>query len=107
MRGDELFEALAPGRLYRCSIDECEKSFREQSAYRKHLLTHGEKQYVCPVAGCEKRFLDNSKLKRHQLVHTVSALAHPAGREAVQVRTVWQALLAGLQPAHASAHPHR
>merc|ERR1711865_492136 len=39
-------------------------------ALRKHMHTHGEKQYVCQVEGCGKRFLDSSKLKRHSLTHT-------------------------------------
>ena len=48
----------------------CGKIFQDSSSLRKHLMTHGERQYICPVDGCGKRFLDNSKLKRHQLVHT-------------------------------------
>ncbi|CDW86471.1 transcriptional repressor protein yy1-like [Stylonychia lemnae] len=45
--------------------------FSEQiSSFRKHVITHGERQYLCTVNGCGKKFLDNSKLKRHQLVHT-------------------------------------
>ena len=40
------------------------------SSLRKHMMTHGERQYLCTVEGCGKRFLDNSKLKRHMLVHT-------------------------------------
>ena len=56
--------------VFTCHVLGCAKLFQDSSSLRKHLMTHGERQYICPVAGCNKRFLDNSKLKRHQLVHT-------------------------------------
>jgi hypothetical protein len=57
-------------RVYQCHHPLCEKLFHDRNSYRKHLITHGEKQFVCQAEGCGKRFLDNSKLKRHMLVHT-------------------------------------
>ena len=57
-------------KKYQCPIDDCLKIFGDQSSYRKHQMTHGERMFICQVSGCNKRFLDNSKLKRHQLVHT-------------------------------------
>jgi len=53
-----------------CRFPGCNKAFSDMSSLRKHMMTHGERQYLCPVEGCGKRFLDNSKLKRHMLVHT-------------------------------------
>lgn len=53
-----------------CNFPGCNKAFGDMSSLRKHMMTHGERQYLCPVEGCGKRFLDNSKLKRHMLVHT-------------------------------------
>ena len=53
-----------------CQNPNCDKVFGDNSALRKHMMTHGERQYLCPVGSCGKRFLDNSKLKRHMLVHS-------------------------------------
>ena len=53
-----------------CKFPGCNKAFADMSSLRKHMMTHGERQYLCPVEGCGKKFLDNSKLKRHMLVHT-------------------------------------
>ena len=53
-----------------CQHPDCDKRFCDNSALRKHMMTHGERQHICPVPTCGKRFLDNSKLKRHMLVHS-------------------------------------
>ena len=53
---------------YQCEEIGCNKVFYDKSAFRKHLLTHGEKLYTCEI--CHKKFLDNSKLRRHSLVHS-------------------------------------
>jgi uncharacterized Zn-finger protein len=53
---------------FKCSESDCGKVFEDATALKKHLATHGEKQFTCP--DCGKKFLDNSKLKRHSLVHT-------------------------------------
>ena len=50
------------------SFQGCTKMFRDNSAMRKHLHTHGPRVHVC--AECGKAFVESSKLKRHQLVHT-------------------------------------
>ena len=49
-------------------VQGCNKMFRDNSAMRKHLHTHGPRVHVC--AECGKAFVESSKLKRHQLVHT-------------------------------------
>lgn len=51
-----------------CPHKGCNKMFRDNSAMRKHLHTHGPRVHVC--AECGKAFVESSKLKRHQLVHT-------------------------------------
>lgn len=51
-----------------CPHKGCHKYFRDSSAMRKHLHTHGPRVHVC--AECGKAFVESSKLKRHQLVHT-------------------------------------
>ncbi|KAM3176231.1 hypothetical protein ACTXT7_006929 [Hymenolepis weldensis] len=60
--------AIQPGRAVACPHKNCGKLFRDNSAMRKHLHTHGPRVHVC--AECGKAFVESSKLKRHQLVHT-------------------------------------
>lgn len=55
-------------RTVPCPHKGCGKLFRDNSAMRKHLHTHGPRVHVC--ADCGKAFVESSKLKRHQLVHT-------------------------------------
>ncbi|CAH8676387.1 unnamed protein product [Schistosoma rodhaini] len=55
-------------RTVPCPHKGCGKLFRDNSAMRKHLHTHGPRVHVC--AECGKAFVESSKLKRHQLVHT-------------------------------------
>ncbi|XP_057573904.1 membrane-bound transcription factor site-2 protease isoform X4 [Hippopotamus amphibius kiboko] len=55
-------------RTVACAHKGCVKMFRDNSAMRKHLHTHGPRVHVC--AECGRAFIENSKLKRHQLVHT-------------------------------------
>lgn len=61
-RFDEVSRTIA------CPHKGCSKMFRDNSAMRKHLHTHGPRVHVC--AECGKAFVESSKLKRHQLVHT-------------------------------------
>lgn len=55
-------------RTIACPQKGCSKMFRDNSAMRKHLHTHGPRVHVCTE--CGKAFVESSKLKRHQLVHT-------------------------------------
>ena len=57
-------------KIHKCQQEDCSKIFPDLSSLKKHMLVHGERQFICPVEGCGKKFLDNSKLRRHQLVHT-------------------------------------
>mgnify|MGYP002051671287 CR=1 FL=1 len=62
--------SVEPGQPCLCPLEGCGKAFSDAISLRKHMSTHGEKQFVCQVEGCGKRFLDSSKLKRHSLTHT-------------------------------------
>lgn len=59
---------LAVDKKIACPHKDCYKLFRDNSAMRKHLHTHGPRVHVC--SECGKAFVESSKLKRHQLVHT-------------------------------------
>ncbi|UPQ97130.1 hypothetical protein HOP50_01g04210 [Chloropicon primus] len=60
---------VVPG-AFMCTHPGCGKVFSENASLRKHMHTHGEKQFQCTFPGCGKRFVDSSKLKRHYLIHT-------------------------------------
>ena len=49
--------------------EQCGKTFSNQTAFKKHILTHtGEKQYHCEQ--CGRPFSCQSSLKRHMVTHT-------------------------------------
>ena len=79
-RFDEVSRTIA------CPHKGCSKMFRDNSAMRKHLHTHGPRVHVC--AECGKAFVESSKLKRHQLVHT--------GEKPFQVDGIYFALNPGI-----------
>lgn len=67
---DALKDDSTEGKTYPCRHPLCDKVFNDKNSYRKHLIIHGEKQFVCQAENCGKKFLDNSKLKRHMIVHS-------------------------------------
>uniref|UniRef100_A0A7S2Z7W9 C2H2-type domain-containing protein n=1 Tax=Chloropicon laureae TaxID=464258 RepID=A0A7S2Z7W9_9CHLO len=67
---DVPLRSSVPSSLSSCSHPGCGKVFSDASSLRKHMHTHGERQFVCNYPGCGKRFVDSSKLKRHYLIHT-------------------------------------
>ncbi len=78
-------------RTIACPQKGCTKMFRDNSAMRKHLHTHGPRVHVC--AECGKAFVESSKLKRHQLVHTGEKPFQVTGREYFVVTGLCSGLL--------------
>jgi len=35
---------VASAKIFKCKFEECERVFNDQSNYKKHMATHGEKQ---------------------------------------------------------------
>lgn len=56
--------------IFQCKFPDCDKAFTDSGSLKKHMIVHGEKQFICDFKDCGKKFLDKSKLKRHRLVHT-------------------------------------
>ena len=117
-----------------CSFHDCGKAFPDASALRKHMHTHGEKQYICQVevrrqpAPAVSPWLVRALSRRPsppfhphpplslagvrqavpRQLQTEATLAHAHGGAAspLPLRGVREALLASLQPALAHVHPH-
>ncbi|ALC48097.1 pho [Drosophila busckii] len=68
IKKNEFSNYINDNKKIACPHKGCHKYFRDSSAMRKHLHTHGPRVHVC--AECGKAFVESSKLKRHQLVHT-------------------------------------
>ena len=119
-----------------CSFHDCGKAFPDASALRKHMHTHGEKQYVCQVevrrptrfrrvalayssaqapavallrpSPSHASALPGMRQAVPRQLETEATLAHAHGGAALPLplRGVRQALLARLQSPLAHAHPH-
>lgn len=68
LKGDGDSSYNSTNRSFICPHNGCQKVFKDNSAMRKHLHTHGPRIHVC--SDCQKSFVESSKLKRHKLVHT-------------------------------------
>lgn len=64
-KGKARFAPDLTSSVVACPHKGCNKMFRDNSAMRKHLHTHGPRVHVC--AECGKAFVESSKLKRHQV----------------------------------------
>ena len=117
-----------------CCFHDCGKAFPDASALRKHMYSHGEKQYICQVevrrqpAPAVSPWLVRALSRRPsppfhphpplslagvrqavpRQLQTEATLAHAHGGAAspLPLRGVREALLASLQPALAHVHPH-
>jgi len=50
---------------YKCTM--CDKRFSENSTLRKHIATHGDRNFQCSV--CSKAFVRKDYLAKHELIH--------------------------------------
>lgn len=48
---------------------QCGKVVNSEGGLKKHMLVHGEKNFICPHPGCGKGFTDTGKLNKHMVVH--------------------------------------
>uniref|UniRef100_A0A3Q0S0D6 C2H2-type domain-containing protein n=1 Tax=Amphilophus citrinellus TaxID=61819 RepID=A0A3Q0S0D6_AMPCI len=101
---------------YCCSL--CGRTFRHAGDYKKHNRVHtGERPYCCSV--CGKRFSQSGYLTVHLRYHTGEkpfgcshcgkSFSHstlPHRREAVRLRTVWEALQSGRRFEKTQEGPH-
>jgi len=51
---------------HKCKV--CSRKFEKESMLKKHLKTHGNRQYICML--CSQTFTFNCNLVRHQKLHT-------------------------------------
>ncbi|KAG8514416.1 Transcriptional repressor protein YY1, partial [Galemys pyrenaicus] len=68
MKPRKIKEDDAP-RTIACPHKGCTKMFRDNSAMRKHLHTHGPRVH-CTFEGCGKRFSLDFNLRTHVRIHT-------------------------------------
>ena len=58
-------------RYYKCSVENCIKSFYTAQRLMVHMRTHtGEKPFRCPEKGCGKSFTTAGNLKNHVRTHS-------------------------------------
>ncbi|KAI8471142.1 MAG: hypothetical protein J3K34DRAFT_520769 [Monoraphidium minutum] len=48
---------------------QCGKAVNSEGGLKKHMLIHGEKNFLCTHPGCGKSFTDQGKLNKHMVVH--------------------------------------
>lgn len=58
-------------RLFRCTNQDCKKTFLYQSELKRHIQTHStSRPHVCPHPGCGKGFKRFDTLQSHYRLHT-------------------------------------
>lgn len=62
---------LGEQRVFRCTVQGCQKSYTTEFNLKSHILTihEGKRSFKCPHAGCSKAFAMKESLKRHGVVH--------------------------------------
>lgn len=62
---------LSEERTYKCSVNDCEKTYCKASHLKSHMRRHsGFKPFVCDWEGCKWRFSRSDELSRHKRSHS-------------------------------------